>query len=242
MPQLDFNINSSVKIQDNLYHIAMQCEENKQKGCSMSCVACPFNIISYCDSLKEAGMIKTMATIDYHKQFEYKKEQSAISYCLVLLIAIGITAMIFGCSKKPAKVVQQTAPPAVTVAQVTSAQPPADIRRPVKKTSSLATISGTIKNLSLAIRDVNGDGLKNCIDYALMFRMSYGDKSRIIRNNNPVTGMNHLFNAVIDSNGTLIYVEPQAGESNWNMAVYWGGVYNDSYNVDETDYWWSQIQ
>jgi hypothetical protein len=44
------------------------------------------------------------------------------------------------------------------------------------------------------VYDVNGDNQINCIDYAILFKMMYGHAARIIRNENPRTGMHHLFN------------------------------------------------
>jgi hypothetical protein len=96
---------------------------------------------------------------------------------------------------------------------------------------------------------MNGDGLVNCIDYAQLFRVLYGDKARIIRNINPVSGMNHLLNAVPDGNTKLvngqpylIYVEPQGSYDTWRPDTFWGSDYMMQYNMDETDYWTEQIK
>ena len=92
--------------------------------------------------------------------------------------------------------------------------------------------------------DVNGDKLVNCIDAALVFYREYPDESKvqIVQNKRPDGRMNHLFNAVY-TNGTWIYIEPQAYFKNWNhyekylMRDIWGRVYDPTFNLDQTDRW-----
>ena len=89
--------------------------------------------------------------------------------------------------------------------------------------------------------DVDGDGLYNCIDAAVLFYKYYPDRSKvaIIINVNPKTGMNHLFNAVL-INGVWQGIEPQAYATNhksyWMKDV-WGNKYDNSYNkvANESD-------
>jgi hypothetical protein len=85
--------------------------------------------------------------------------------------------------------------------------------------------------------DVNRDGKNNCIDAAVTFYKYYGDKSRvqIVHNNNPNTGMNHLFNRIwVD--GRWVYVEPQTVYGK-GMKAEWGSQYDPAYNMEETGYW-----
>jgi hypothetical protein len=89
--------------------------------------------------------------------------------------------------------------------------------------------------------DVNGDGLYNCIDAAVLFYKYYPDKNRVCIevNVNPKTGMNHLFNCVF-TDGVWKAIEPQAyanNYSNYLMWAVWGSQYDKSYNRDETDKW-----
>jgi len=89
------------------------------------------------------------------------------------------------------------------------------------------------------ITDVNGDGLYNCIDAAVLFYKYYPirDRVAIIINVNPRTGMNHLFNAVL-INGTWIAIEPQAYATNhrsYRMKDVWGNQYDNSYNRVATE-------
>jgi hypothetical protein len=89
--------------------------------------------------------------------------------------------------------------------------------------------------------DVNGDGLYNCIDAAVLFYKYYPDKSKVCIeiNVNPKTGMSHLFNCVF-TEGVWKAIEPQAyakNHSNYYMWAVWGSHYDKNYNRDETDKW-----
>ena len=86
--------------------------------------------------------------------------------------------------------------------------------------------------------DVNKDGKHNCIDAAVLFYQYYPDKSKVCieLNNNPKTGMNHLFNCVF-TDGVWKAIEPQAyasNRSNYLMGAVWGKEYDSSYNKDVT--------
>jgi len=83
------------------------------------------------------------------------------------------------------------------------------------------------------VSDINKDGLVNYIDYAIMFRKLYGTKARIIQNNNPDNGMNHLFIIVNDGDFTW-EVEPRGTSSAWLMPEVWGSQYDRIYNRDVT--------
>jgi hypothetical protein len=110
---------------------------------------------------------------------------------------------------------------------------PSSARVKQKPTSHSAVIDGTIQMVHKQIRDINADGLVNCIDYATLFAVLHGDQARIIRNVNPETGMNHLFNSV-DVSGKVWMVEPQ--ETEWRMEKVWGSAYNPKYNRDRNDF------
>ena len=86
--------------------------------------------------------------------------------------------------------------------------------------------------------DVNGDGLNNCIDAAVLFYQYFPDKNkvRIMINRNSKTGMHHLFNSVY-TDGVWKTIEPQAyahNHSNYSMQAVWENMYNNSYNRDAT--------
>ena len=94
-------------------------------------------------------------------------------------------------------------------------------------------IQEAARKTQASVFDINDDGLVNCIDYAIIFCL-FMPKSQIIHNENPKTGMNHLFNSVTIPGGGLVYIEPQTGKT---MQEQWGGKYNESYNVNETRFY-----
>jgi hypothetical protein len=83
--------------------------------------------------------------------------------------------------------------------------------------------------------DVNGDGLTNCIDAAVLFYQYWpGDKDDICIELND--GIWHAFNCVF-INGVWRAVEPQAYRSDNKYNVYymrdvWGKQYDSSFNKD----------
>jgi len=86
--------------------------------------------------------------------------------------------------------------------------------------------------------DVNGDGLFNCIDAAVLFYQYYPDRSkvRITVNRNPRTDFHHLFNSVL-INGVWTPIEPQSfynNHTNYLMGAVWGNKYDSSLNRDAT--------
>jgi len=87
--------------------------------------------------------------------------------------------------------------------------------------------------------DVNGDGLYNCIDAAVLFYQYYPDKSKVCIevNYNAKTGMNHLFNCVF-TDGVWKGIEPQAyatNHTNYLMWSVWGNQYDNTYNRNVTN-------
>ena len=92
---------------------------------------------------------------------------------------------------------------------------------------TLAISSSVYQNRS---PDVNGDGLMNCIDCAVVFYRAWPDKSTVrIIHNRP---LNHLFNSVY-INGRWITVEPQRRDG--SMAGWTN--YDPRWDVNETDKW-----
>ena len=101
------------------------------------------------------------------------------------------------------------------------------------------------------IRDVNGDGQIDCIDYAVLFKQEFdrrnpNNTALIIRNINRDTGMNHLLNAIIVPNefggGLVQYIEPQALSRNGDPIAFWGNKYEPTRNMDETREWTRYIR
>jgi hypothetical protein len=118
------------------------------------------------------------------------------------------------------------------------------VTRSGTSTSEHANIDKTLRIVAEQLQkkvDVNGDGLVNCIDAAVLFYQYYPDKSKVCIeiNYNPKKDFHHLFNCVY-TDGVWKAVEPQAHWSNrssyWMWAV-WGNTYDKTYNRDETEKW-----
>ena len=110
-----------------------------------------------------------------------------------------------------------------------------------RNTSEHANIDKTLKIVAEKWKktDVNGDGLHNCIDAAVLFYQYYPDKSKVCIevNQNSKTGMHHLFNCVF-TEGVWKAIEPQSyanNHSNYLMWASWGNQYDNSLNRDATN-------
>lgn len=132
--------------------------------------------------------------------------------------------------------------------------PPQDELRPVKrrytaikvdtKVQYLLDNPNKVENIPLVIqvlqeqgvRDLNRDGQVNCIDYSITFRMLYGSNARIMINNNPRTGMNHMFIRVHEPY-SVIDVEPQGNIDMYSMGLVWGMRYEPHLSIDVTSQW-----
>jgi len=111
----------------------------------------------------------------------------------------------------------------------------------VRNISEHANIDKTLKIVAEKWKktDVNGDGLHNCIDAAVLFYQYYPDKSKVSIeiNINPSRDFNHLFNCVF-TDGVWKAIEPQAyasNHSNYLMWAVWENEYDVTYNRDVTD-------
>ncbi|MCL1836274.1 MAG: hypothetical protein FWG46_01870 [Treponema sp.] len=87
------------------------------------------------------------------------------------------------------------------------------------------------------VPDLNEDGKVDCIDYSIWFRMLYGSNAKIIINNNPKTGMNHMFIRIWYNGYEIMDVEPQGTPTRYSMGLIWGMRYNPNYNKDVTSQW-----
>jgi hypothetical protein len=102
-------------------------------------------------------------------------------------------------------------------------------------------IRSTLAKVHANLRDVNGDGRTNCIDYSnLFYYYSPFKYSEIVVNYNPrgpQGGFNHQFN-VVKIDGQLVFVEPQAGANrSYDLSNFWGSRYNPDYNQIQKTTW-----
>lgn len=91
------------------------------------------------------------------------------------------------------------------------------------------------------IADINRDGLSDCIDCAIGFKLlwdnTYSYPCELVRNKNPINGMHHLFCRVLD-NDTWIYIEPDSRFYMYDMNAIWGSRYDPKYNIYGESYRW----
>ena len=90
---------------------------------------------------------------------------------------------------------------------------------------------------NMGVPDMNNDGKIDCIDYSTLFRTFYGSNARIIINENPKTGMNHMFIRIWFNGDQIIDIEPQGTPERYSMGLIWGVKYNPYYNRDVTSQW-----
>jgi len=223
--------------EDKLYAIALRCAELNAQGCAFGCAGCQYNVFNYVDDVREASLLKANAYTDYdrqqrlHKKVEAARNAEDFGYGIWTLLVIGFLIWMCWSIKSCVTNDSYTPPPQQSLIENMSNE---------QLTKNIARYHGTPKAidyivtlLKRVIKDINGDGLINCIDYSLGFRMLYGDEAFIIVNVNRFTGMNHMF-IQLYYGGEEYDVEPQGTASRWTMAENWGDRYNSIYNTNRT--------
>jgi len=206
---------NAAKRNTELYRIAYQCGILRLRGCKGYCGNCQFNASLYIDDPREAVLIKTNAAIDAEQAENYRREEDAGFWAKIIAVVVFTLIFCWQCAKCSAP---KETPPKPTVS------------------IKYYTID-VVSMLPSYVRDVNGDGVINCIDYAVCFYELKPD-SRIIRNQNPNTGWHHLFNAVPQPDGSWLYIEPNSAHSgSYSMKNIWGIEYDPRYNRNETHLW-----
>jgi hypothetical protein len=192
-----------------LYRLAYQCAEYKQQGCTGYCGNCQFNVNLYVKDPRESVLIQTSAALDQAKSIQYDNSERTFNTACLIIVLGFIGFIVYCCAPTKPKDV-------------------ADIR----PAQNLYEAYYVMEHL---IQDINDDGEITCIDYAVIFN-SICRTARIIRNKNPRTGMDHLFNQV-NFDGVPMYVEPQGSIYCYRMEDFWGERYDPRYNRDETNKW-----
>ena len=210
-----------------LYRVSRLCAERRyHKACNGVCAQCVLNIDHYSNDPQESMLIKLSASMDnQHIQAEAEC-RSFVHWVLLIGVCVVIIWGYVKC-QTPQKKEATPLPSQVVMPVGPISNKPHEIR-----------LYNTYQLIPSRLRDVNNDGVLNCIDYAVVFYEIYGAENgaRIIRNINPETGMNHLFNSVTVPNG-FIYTEPQAEYPVTIPDMYYLDTYDVRYNTDETDLW-----
>jgi hypothetical protein len=205
------------------YRIAYKCAETKATtGCNGNCAMCVLNVHLYVDDAREATLIKTSAAMDYGKWDTTMRDKnksgwlSAAGGLLAIAVVILMVALPTQCVVKSCK---QAFKPRAPVSEVTD-----DV------------LYNAAAYAKYNLKDVNGDGLKDCIDYALLYKEVIRD-ARLIWNYNKMNGWSHLF---VQVNGK--YIEPSAvtHDAYQRDIAYWFQYkYNPLFNKDVTTYEYS---
>jgi hypothetical protein len=234
------------------YRLAYECAEAQKTGCNGYCGNCPLNVSLYEPNPRDAVLIKTSAAIDNQKMHNFKKQMDA-EYLGALIAGIIILAIplyfinscctavgnFFNGSEKTVQETPRTQQYTVSnnnVSTNTNAVSESNninnmAPKDTYRTYSMVDMVSLALCAHLSTRDVNGDGLINCIDYAVRFA-EVCPEAHIIHNVNKRTGMDHLLNKV-----GAMYIEPQGQVNDLDPKVFWGSKYDPDMNMDETQYW-----
>lgn len=103
----------------------------------------------------------------------------------------------------------------------------------------------TLERTHSQVKDINYDGVVNCIDYTVTFKHEWDKKypsynCQIIRNYNIFTGWHHLYVRVklFDDDYYWHSVEPQGDKGCYDMFTYWGSKYETKFDHEETRIWY----
>ena len=224
---------------DAVWQVALECAYRREdRTCknrfdSPACSNCSFNIRRYAgyvdDSAIELAMIQADTQAYGHR---LDKRNRKIVYGIIAVIVIALIIYSVNENKRLDRSLAQVRERGSSSYYQTPTSGTMQFNSDVTK--SLERVAADLNK----IVDVNGDGLVNCIDAAVLFYKYYPDKNSVCieANENLKTGMNHLFNCVL-INGNWVAIEPQAYWMNRGvirMHDYWGSKYDVKYNKDET--------
>jgi len=220
-----------------LWDCACECALRRQdRACkhrfgSMACNSCDVYIKQYGDFSPQDAKLYMMEA----GKFAYSLKSDHRRYYIVFgMIAALIALVLFANAQERKRVAREQE--VFSISQTLTA----------KGIPSSATVYPYITDALIYTEqqlsnkvDVNGDGLTNCIDAAVLFYGHYPYKQDVTIESNfhPDGRMSHLFN-VVRVNGAWRAVEPQAywkGHASYWMKDVWGDAYDNRYNVDETE-------
>jgi len=157
---------------------------------------------------------------------------------IILVIAAGFILWRAGDEKDRNLGIGRYRTESVTPAPVVTARTttvPARTNTTSQASSTMQMIETALTRTAAELRrgvDVNGDGLINCIDAAVLFYGFFPDKSKvtITVNRNAGTDFHHLFN-VVNIDGVWRAIEPQAYWTN-QRSIYMRDVWVDRYDAN----------
>ena len=245
--------------EDKLYIITSKCTElNHTTGCADAsrCAVCQFNIFNYVTDVREAALLKATAHSDYQdrKAVTEAIDSTFTALGLVPLITILI---IIGMSVWCCSTIQSCLTPAPTqvleleendfvtygyrffMDQIEKWREPLSFDEEIKwlyeNQNNIANVPRILRVMRMhELKDINGDGKIDCIDYSIMFHLLYGSDAHIIINRNPHTKMNHMFIRIWYGPERIMDIEPQGSMDKYTMGEWWGDKYNHYYNRDVT--------
>jgi hypothetical protein len=199
-----------------LYRAAYKCEELKSRGCKRECTTCPLYVVAYTPDVREAGLIQTSAAMDY-ADVRLKQEQQKWTRIVWGTIIFFVGAFLLWRNWH-------------------SKQPPQQVL-PQETYKTLMEYRDMATQL---VCDINQDGKIDCIDYSIVFFCITKNNTRLIVNNNPQTGLNHMF-VQVTLDGLKYCIEPQKTNKGLYMHEVWGKQYDAAWNEDQTARYYKYI-
>jgi hypothetical protein len=196
------------KDEESLYQLAYNCAASQAAVKCNACKKCMYNITLYGWDLSQIKLIKARATMDYHHDiYNKQREKKAYWQAEFGIAAFTIVVILILALVLPYECDGLELPP-----------PPYS---PPKHAPAM------IRYVKENIRDVNGDGKINCVDYSVVFYENWPHSSIIHVWDNSV-GFDHL---LILAEGK--YVEPQTPTG--NPEVLWGKMFATTHKRNRTE-------
>ena len=220
--------NTPIPQYDILYRFALDCAEHKIRGnCDFLCKQCPSNVSLYSIAREDAVMLQHSAELEINHRFKLQHESriQELEYHAIRkrermsVDMAGIKSILYTAI--------------LTILCLILIQKCSTVKPQNTEQNRKVAIISTLR--AIEQRDADGDGLIDCVDYAIQFYELYPDKSRvrIIWNKNKPVGMNHLF-VMVDGVPIepAVYINPRADF--YRMDKYYPTKYNPIYDRDVT--------
>ena len=222
---------SGPSLTGTLYNCAVECAlQRRSRSCkesfgSTACNGCKWNILEYTDVDIRQAKLFMLSAEDRAGDIKAASKLHRVPLLMIIIIFTFFGIKNYRIEKwLEAKNLAEATPKTSVVTD--------SVHQNI--TSTLYKVHQKTKEKKI---DVNGDGLVNCIDAAVLFYKYYPNKNDVCieLNVNNATKLNHLFNCV-RVNGAWRAVEPQGyGSKSYWMRDIWGDAYNSKLNQDVTE-------